>query len=184
LIGKIFVLSAPSGGGKTTLCNKLLETTPRLTRSVSVTTRPPRRGEVEGKDYFFVSRGTFERLRRQKGLLEWTEYAHSFYGTPLGPIQQFLKEGKDVILLLDVRGAREVKKRFRDAVTIFLLPPTFGDLKKRLAGRRTEKKSELVKRLRIAEEEVTQADWYDYVVVNDDLNRALRTLKQIVRRDR
>ena len=184
MTGKIFVLSAPSGGGKTTLCNKLLEAIPRLIRSVSVTTRPPRRGEVEGKDYFFVSRDAFKRLRRQKGLLEWTEYAHSFYGTPLGPIKQFLKEGKNVIFLLDVRGAKAVKKRFKNAVTIFLFPPTFGDLKKRLAGRRTEKKSELAKRLRIAQKEVTQANWYDYVVVNDDLNRALRTLKQIVRRDR
>ena len=184
MTGKIFVLSSPSGGGKTTLCKKLLAKSRRLVRSVSVTTRCPRRGEVNGKDYFFVSEDAFKRLRKRRGLLEWTEYAHSFYGTPLKPLKRSLASGKDVILLLDGRGAREVKKRFKEAVTIFLLPPTLKDLEKRLAGRRTERKSQVTKRLRIAEEEITQAGWYDYVVVNDDLNRALRALKGIVRRGR
>ena len=149
-----------------------------------MTTRPPRRGEIEGKDYFFIPPREFERLKREGGLLEWTEYAHFFYGTPLKPIQAFLSQGKDVVLLLDVRGARGVRKRFKDAVTIFLLPPTLSDLKKRLARRRTEGRAELTKRLRIAEEEMTQVGWYDYVVVNDDLNQALRALQGIVRRGR
>ena len=179
--GRLYILSAPSGCGKTTLCNKLLKTTPGLVRSVSVTTRRPRRGEVHGGDYFFISPETFQQLKRRGGLLEWTEYAHSFYGTPLERLKQILAEGKNVILLLDVRGAFEVKKRFKDAITIFLLPPTLGDLKKRLMRRRTEKKTEIAKRLCLAEQEMAQANWYDQVVVNDDLRRALRALKQIVR---
>ena len=183
-MARIYVVSSPSGGGKTTLCNRLLAAKRGLIRSVSVTTRRPRRGEVDGEDYFFVSQREFRRLKREGGLLEWTEYARSFYGTPLKPLKELLVRGKDVILLLDVRGAREVKKRFKDAITIFLLPPTLSDLRKRLAGRRTEGKSELTKRLRIAEKEMTQVGSYDYVVINDDLNRALRALQGIVRKDR
>lgn len=183
-LGRLYVLSAPSGGGKTTLCNRLLETTPTLVRSVSVTTRSPRRGERDGKDYFFVTREEFQRLKKKRGLLEWTEYARSFYGTPLGPLRESLAEGKDVILLLDIRGAEAVKKRFKDATTIFLLPPSRADLKRRLVGRKTEKKPELLKRLQLAEGEMRVAARYDYVVVNDDLNRALHTLKRIVKRDR
>ena len=174
------MLSGPSGGGKTTLCNKLLKISPNLVRSVSVTTRTPRQDETEGKDYFFVSRNGFEQLRRQKGLLEWTEYNHFFYGTPLRPLREFLKKGKSVILLLDGPGARQVKKRFKEATTVFLLPPSFGDLKKRLAGRRTERKSDLAKRLRIAEKEMSHMGWYDYIIVNDELRRALRALQQVV----
>ena len=181
MTGKIFVLSGPSGGGKTTLCNRLLKISPKLVRSVSVTTRRPRQGEIEGKDYFFVSRNDFGKLRRHKGLLEWTEYNHSFYGTPLQPLREFLKKGKSVILLLDGPGARKVKRRFKEATTIFLLPPSFGDLKKRLAGRRTEKKSDLAKRLRIAEKEMSHIGWYDYIIVNDELHRAVRALRQVVR---
>lgn len=184
MTGKIFVLSAPSGGGKTTLCNKLLKVSPNLVRSISVTTRLPRRGEVEEKDYFFVSREEFKRLRRKRGLLEWTRYAHSFYGTPLKSLRKFLAKGKNVVLLLDRQGAREVKRHFKEATTIFLLPPSVGDLKKRLAKRKTEQKSELTRRLRIAEKEMAHVGWYDYVVVNDDLNRALRALQQIIKRDR
>ena len=178
--GRLYILSAPSGAGKTTLCNKLLRTTPGLVRSVSVTTRPPRRGEVDGKDYRFVSPAAFQRLKRNGGLLEWTEYAHAFYGTPLDPLERFLAEGKDVMLLLDVRGAQEVKKRFKKATTIFLLPPSFEDLKKRLARRRTEKGRDIEKRLHLAKQEMTQMDWYDHVVVNDDIRRAVQVLKKIV----
>lgn len=180
----MYVLSAPSGGGKTTLCNSLLKGTPALVRSVSVTTRRPRRGEKEGEDYFFVSPAAFERLKKKGGLLEWTTYARAFYGTPLAPLKAALQKGKDVILLLDGRGAREVKKRFKSAKTIFLLPPTLADLEKRLVGRRTEKRSVVGRRLRLAKQEIAHADEYDYVVVNDDLNRALRTLKAIVQRNR
>ena len=181
--GRIYVFSGPSGGGKTTLCNKLIQTTRSLVRSVSVTTRRPRRGEREGRDYFFVSRKAFQRLRRNSGLLEWTEYAHAFYGTPLAPLKEAFRKGKDIVLLLDGRGAHALKRHFKRAKTIFLLPPTLEDLKRRLAGRRTEKKSELLKRFRIAEKEIAQANRYDEIVVNDDFNRALRTLKRIVRRD-
>ena len=182
--GHLYILSAPSGTGKTTLCNKLLHTTPGLVRSVSVTTRLPRRGEVDGKDYHFVSPTAFQRLKRSGGLLEWTAYAHAFYGTPLDPLKCFLTEGKDVMLLLDVQGAREVKKRFKKATTIFLLPPSFEDLKKRLARRRTEKERDIEKRLHLAKQEITQVDWYDHVVVNDALYRAVRALKKIVRKGR
>ncbi|MBI4436734.1 MAG: guanylate kinase [Candidatus Omnitrophica bacterium] len=180
--GRLYILSAPSGTGKTTLCNRLLHATPRLVRSVSVTTRPPRRGEADGKDYLFISPEAFRRLKRTGGLLEWTKYAHAFYGTPLSPLKRFLADGKDVILLLDVRGAREVKKHFKEATTIFLLPPSFEDLKKRLSRRRTEKGVEIEKRLRLAKREMTQVDWYDYVIVNDDLRQAVRALKRIIRK--
>lgn len=149
-----------------------------------MTTRSPRRGEQDGKDYFFVTHEEFQRLKKRGGFLEWTKYARAFYGTPLTPLWESLEKGKDIILLLDVQGAAAVKKRFKDATTIFLLPPSRADLKKRLVGRKTEKKPELLKRLHIAEEEMAHASRYDYVVINDDLNRALRTLKGIVERDR
>ena len=178
--GHLYILSAPSGTGKTTLCNQLLHTTRGLVRSVSVTTRPPRRGEVDGKDYCFVSPAAFQLLKRSGGLLEWTKYAHAFYGTPLGPLKRFLAEGKDVMLLLDVQGAREVKKRFKKATTIFLRPPSFEDLKKRLARRRTERGRDIEKRLRLAKQEMAQVDWYDHVVVNDDIRRAVQALKKIL----
>ncbi len=175
-------MSAPSGGGKTTLCRQLLKATPGLVRSVSMTTRRMRRGEVEGKDYLFTSPNTFRRLRREGKLLEWTRYNRSFYGTPLLPLKRALAQGKDVILLLDVRGARVVKRRFKDATTIFLLPPTLEDLKKRLIRRKTEKRSDIVRRLRLAKKEMAQTTWYDHVVVNDRLKQALRALQKIIRR--
>ena len=182
--GRLYVLSAPSGTGKTTLCERLLERTPGLLRSVSVTTRSPRPGEREGKDYFFVSRQQFEHLRRTRGLLEWILYARCFYGTPVAPLREALRKGKKMLLLLDVRGARTLKARFRETITIFLIPPSLVDLKKRLSGRKTEKRGERQRRLRIAEGEMRQAGSYDYVVMNDRLNRALRALKWIVTRDR
>ena len=177
------MLSAPSGTGKTTLCSKLLKAVPGLVRSVSVTTRRPRRGERKGKDYLFIPAEVFRRLRRAGGLLEWTNYSRFFYGTPLDSLKRFLAEGKKVVLLLDVRGARAVKQRFRTrTTTIFLLPPTLGDLKKRLARRSTEENAEIQRRLRLAKHEITQARWYDHVVVNDDIRQALRALQQIIRR--
>lgn len=182
MTGKPFVLSAPSGTGKTTLCNRLLSTTRRLVRSISVTTRRPRRGETEGKDYLFISKKEFYRLRRTGGLLEWTSFSGAYYGTPLRPLNENLANGKDVLLLLDGRGARAVKKRFKGATTIFLLPPSFETLERRLSGRKSEKPSEIRRRLRIAGREMRQSRWYDYAVVNDDLNRALRRLKQIIQK--
>jgi len=179
--GRLFVLSAPSGTGKTTLGNKLLKSNQKLVRSVSVTTRKPRRGEKEGKDYYFISRKEFDRLKRTRGLLEWTTYTHALYGTPIAPLKAMLQEGKDILLLLDVHGARSVKRYFKQATTIFLLPPSFAVLKERLAGRRTEKRRERHKRLQIAQKEMAQAASFDYVIVNDDIRRAHHALQIITK---
>ncbi|MFH1857737.1 MAG: guanylate kinase [Candidatus Omnitrophota bacterium] len=174
------VLSAPSGGGKTTLCRRLIRAVPAFVRSVSVTTRRPRPGERDGKDYFFISRGEFLRLRKNKKLLEWTRYDHAYYGTPLDPLKQTLRKGKTVLLLLDGRGAREVKRHFKSAKTIFLLPPTMKDLRKRLVARKTERRSALMRRLHLAKMEIAQARRYDFTVVNDDLHQAFCALCQIL----
>lgn len=178
---KLFIISAPSGCGKTTLCNKLLEDGLGLANSVSMTTRKPRRGEERGVDYRFVSESVFKKTAKEKGFLEYEENFGSWYGTPRRFVEENIKKGRPVLLSIDVKGAMKVKKVYRNRnVLIFLIPPSIGELKKRLQSRRADRQEDIARRLGIAKKEIGYKDRYDYVVVNDKLDKAYKRLKKII----
>jgi guanylate kinase len=177
----LFVISSPSGGGKTTLVRALLKQFPTAARSVSVTTRPRRASERQGVDYRFVSRETFQRLLARGGLLEWATVHRARYGTPKAPVERALRRGRDVVLSIDVQGARQVRRRFGSrAVLVFLVPPSLDDLKARLVKRRTETLDAIRRRIGAARRELSCVRWYDYAVVNKRLAHAIEQLKAIV----
>ena len=179
--GLVFVLSSPSGGGKTTVVRALLKRLPELSRSVSVTTRPPRPTERGGADYRFISVGAFRRLRQQGRLLEWAKVHQAYYGTPNAPVERALAKGHDCILCIDVQGARQVRRRCGSrAVLMFLAPPSLKDLEARLIKRRTESPEAIRRRLAAARRELACVRWYDYVVVNRRLEQAIGQLEAIV----
>jgi len=178
--GLPIIISAPSGTGKSTLCRKLIEDLPNACYSVSVTTRNPRRGEVEGKDYFFVSRNEFKRKIKIGQLAEWALVHGHYYGTPKDFLERNLLKGKEVILDIDVRGAMKLKRRYPEAVFIFLAPPSFSELKRRLKGRGKNNEATIKKRLTNARWEIGRIKSYDYLVINDRLVNALRNLTCIV----
>jgi guanylate kinase len=176
----VFVITAPSGTGKTTLLQKLLAGDSRLKFSISYTTRPPRPGEVPGRDYFFVSPEEFRRLREAGALVEWVEQFGYGYGTSRQWVQENLAAGDDVIFDLETRGARALKGEFPQATFIFILPPSLEQLKRRLEVRGDLKPGELAHRLEQGRAELAEAHWYDFVVVNDELAVALDQLRAIV----
>jgi len=178
--GLPIIISAPSGTGKSTLCRKLIEDLPNACYSVSVTTRNPRRGEVEGKDYFFVSRNEFKEKIKRGELAEWALVHGHYYGTPKDFLERNLLKGKDVILDIDVRGAMKLKKRYPEAVFIFLAPPSFSELKRRIKGRGKNDEATIKKRLTNARWEIGRIRSYDYLVINDRLVNALRELTCLV----
>lgn len=179
--GRLFVLSAPSGGGKTTLIRRLVRTVPGLVRSVSVTTRRKRPEERDGRDYEFVSLEAFRRLRRAGQLLEWARVHGAFYGTPQPRVRDALRRGKDVVLSLDVQGARQIRRVMgRRAVLIFLLPPSMEQLRRRLMARRTDSQTAIRRRLAAARREIACARRYDYTIVNDRLGRTVAQARAII----
>jgi len=178
--GLLIIISAPSGTGKSTLCKRLIADLEGACYSVSVTTRKPRRGEVKGKDYFFVSREDFKEKVKRGELAEWALVHGHYYGTPRDFLERNLERGKDVILDIDVRGAAKLKKMYPEAVSIFLVPPSFSELERRLRGRRKNSQKSVKKRLRNALGEIRRIKNYDYLVINDRLVDALRELKCIV----
>ncbi|MBI3321046.1 MAG: guanylate kinase [Candidatus Omnitrophica bacterium] len=181
--GRVFVLSGPSGGGKTTVVQRLRRILPGLARSVSVTTRPPRAGERGARAYRFVSPAAFRRLRRAGGLLEWARVHDAWYGTPRRPVLQALAGGRDVVLSIDVQGARQVRRALGNrAVLVFLAPPSMAELRRRLVRRRTDSPAVIRRRLAAARRELACAAWYDHQVVNDRLARAVREVAAIVQR--
>ena len=178
---KLFVVSAPSGSGKTTLCGKLLKDHLGLTRSVSMTTRPPRPGERRGIDYRFVSEKRFRDTIKKNGFLEHEENFGCLYGTPKKFIESSIRKGKSVLLSIDVKGATKVRKQYPEgSVLIFIMPPSLDALKKRLLGRKSEDKKAIAARLKLARREMSHKNQYDYTVVNDRLNAAYKRLKGIV----
>jgi len=181
----IFVLSGPSGSGKTTLRDLLLKDKSvknKFVKSVSFSTRPRRPGEKEGRDYFFVSQGEFCRLKRARKILEWTKYLGYYYGTKKELVEDALKEGKDVLLCLDFKGMRRVKKIYpKKTITIFIVPPSIQELHKRIKGRSLETKDEEVgERVNLAKRELENISLYDFTLRNVNLKQAVKGLKDIV----
>ena len=181
--GKLFVISAPSGSGKTTLSRKLLSDlgSSKLICSISATTRKPRAGERADKDYFFISRKEFFKRKKAHQFLEWAKVLDSFYGTPGKFVQERLNRGENALLSIDVQGARKIKRKVKDAVFIFILPPSFRELESRLKRRSTEGKRQIAQRLRLARREMAHVKEYDYVILNDRLKKALAQLKEIIK---
>ncbi|GMN98595.1 guanylate kinase [Parageobacillus thermoglucosidasius] len=175
------MLSGPSGVGKGTV-RKALFSQPdiNLHYSVSVTTRKPREGEVDGVDYFFKTREEFEQMIRENKLLEWAEYVGNYYGTPIDYVEKTLQEGKDVFLEIEVQGAMQVRKVFPEGLFIFLAPPSLSELEKRIISRGTESAEHIQNRLKAAKEELEMMDAYDYVVENDKVELACERIKAIV----
>ncbi len=178
--GKLIVLTGPSGVGKGTLVRSLLQGHPELVLSISATTRAPREGEVDGKDYFFLSRPKFEEMVKLGELLEWAEFAGNLYGTPRGPALDRMAEGKSVLLEIELLGARQVRKSFPEALTIFILPPSMSELERRLRGRGLDPEEAIARRLQRATEEVEAAGEFKFQIVNDDLEKALGELEGVL----
>lgn len=177
--GYLFVVSAPSGCGKTTIVTRVMRGMRGIRRSVSITTRRPRHGEANRKDYFFVSEQTFKNKVRRGEFLEWAQNFGYYYGTPRRNVLNRLKIG-DVLLTIDVKGAAQVKRKMPDSVLIFIAPPSIGELKKRLAGRGTDGRAQMAHRLAIAKKEMAYSKRYDYIIVNDRLDDAVEKVKSVI----
>lgn len=177
--GIILVLCAPSGTGKTTLTKRLLNEFSRFAFSISYTTRAPRKGEVDGKDYHFVSKETFYTLREEGYFAEWAEVHGNYYGTPKQETLDMLAAGKDVIFDIDVQGASQLHGSFKQGCYVFILPPSRAELEKRLNGRGTDNTTTIAKRIANAEKEMAQAHWFTAWIINDDLERAYDELRSV-----
>jgi guanylate kinase len=174
LPGQLFVISGPSGSGKSTVIRRVLgHQELNLVLSISATTRRPRHGEKDGTDYCFVTTDDFQAARSEGKFLEWAEYNGNYYGSPAEPIYQALSAGKSVLLEIEVNGAILVRKHAPSTVFVFFKPPSFRVLEERLRGRGTEDEPTILRRLRRAREELAEAHWYDYVLVNEDLERCV-----------
>lgn len=178
--GIVYIVSAPSGAGKTSLCNELIDILPDLRHSVSYTTRSPRPGERDGVDYFFVSKNCFDQMVRDGEFAEWAEVHGNHYGTALRTLEENRSRGINLILDIDCQGARQLKSSCGDAVFIFILPPDFSELRRRLEGRKSDSSAVIEARLKVAMSEMQESSWYDYVIVNDVFSDALEKLKSIV----
>ena len=182
--GLLVVISAPSGGGKGTILKELFAKDDNLVLSVSATTRSPRPGEEHGKQYYFLQKEEFEELISQGKMLEYAQYVGNYYGTPREPVEQWMAQGKDVVLEIEVQGGAQIKKLMPGCVSIFILPPSMEVLEKRLRDRGTEEDATVRKRLEKAREEIPHAKDYDYVVFNDRLEDAVEDLRGILRAEK
>lgn len=178
--GKLVVITGPSGVGKGTLVKLLLTRFSELYLSISATTRKPRTGEVNEKDYYFLTPLEFEEMINNGQLLEWAEYAGNYYGTPRPPVEKQIQAGKIVILEIEVLGARQVKKAFSEALLLFILPPSVAELERRLKDRNTDSEEAILKRLAKAKAEIDASAEFDYQIINDDLDLALQQIENII----
>jgi guanylate kinase len=179
-LGKLIVLTGPSGVGKGTLMNAILQRYPELHYSVSATTRSPRPGEVNGKNYHFITRSEFENLVTQGEFLEWAEFAGNCYGTPREAVLNHIQSGKLVVLEIELEGARQIRHSFPSALSIFILPPSFAELEKRIRGRGQDAQEAISRRLNRAEEEIAAADEFDLQIINDDFEQALQEIEKAI----
>lgn len=178
--GNLFIVSAPSGAGKTTLCQKLTSVVPNIRHSVSYTTRAPRKGEKNDRDYTFVDKEEFQRLIEADEFLEWAEVHGNLYGSSIRRLEELRERGIDVILDIDTKGAKQVREKSSDGIFIFILPPSMDALRERLEKRMSNSPDEIELRLRRATDEIRDVKRYDYVIVNNDFAEALMELKAIV----
>lgn len=177
--GKLFIVSGPSGTGKGTICKRLIEETD-VEISVSMTTRQPREGEIDGKSYYFTTKEAFQQAIEDGGFLEWAEVYGNYYGTPKAKVEEKLASGIDVLLEIDIQGALNVKEAYPNGIFIFILPPSMAELRKRITGRGTDSEESINLRLSQTLKEVSYIDKYDYCVVNGELDEAVARVKAIV----
>ena len=182
--GTLFVVSAPSGAGKTSLCHELITLLPGLRYSVSCTTRKPRPGEVDARDYHFVDETTFRGMIKEGAFLEWAEVYGHLYGTPRAPIREWIAQGIDVLLDIDTQGALQIRRHEPEAVSIYILPPSLKVLRRRLEDRKGDAPDEIARRLKKAKDEVKHYHDYMHVVINDDFKFSVRQLEAIVLAER
>jgi len=178
--GLLYIVSAPSGTGKTTLLKRVMDYFPDIKFSISYTTRPPRPGERDGKDYHFISPQRFQEMVKEKAFAEWAEVLGNRYGTPLDSIREIRSQGIDLMLDIDSQGARQIKERFNGGVFIFILPPSLEALEQRLKARGGDEQEVIEFRVAKARDEMKQAVWYNYAVINDNFEEAVEQLKSII----
>lgn len=183
--GSLIVVSGPSGAGKDTICNKVVEEMDNIWISVSMTSRSPRNGEIEGKDYFFITKEEFEKRIEENTFLEFAVvHNNCYYGTPKDKIEEYINNGIDVILVIDIQGALKIKEIVPTALFIFIMPPDMKTLKKRLIGRKTENKEKILERFQTAYNEINNFKKYNYVVVNDEIDKAVDKVKSIIKSEK
>ena len=179
--GTLIVLSGPSGAGKGTICNELLKQVDTLSLSISMTTRSPRESEVDGKDYYFVTKEQFEEDIKKGNFLEYAKvHGDNYYGTPKRKVEESLASGKDIILEIDIQGALEVKEKMEESIFIFIMPPSMRELKDRLIKRNTESKDKIIERFKNAYKEINEVTKYNYIVINDEIQNAVDKVKAII----
>lgn len=182
--GRIFVISGPSGAGKSTLIKGIRERIKDIGYSVSHTTRKPRVGEKDGKDYFFVDKGKFREMINSNAFVEWAQVYDDYYGTSYSSLTSKLNAGQDIILDIDIQGAKNIKEKIVDSILIFILPPSREILEQRLRERATDSAEALTKRIALAAKELDNCRWYDYLIINDDLEMATKALEAVILADR
>lgn len=179
--GMLVLFSGPSGVGKDTVLDIILDKDEKLQRSISLTTREKRSGETDGEDYYFITKDEFSKMVDDGQVLEYAQYGENIYGTPKAPVDKWLKEGKTVILKIEVKGAQKIRELYPDALSIFLLPPSMQILEDRIRKRGTESEQDIEKRLEIAKNEILRSADYDFVVVNDDIDEASNNVLNIIK---
>ncbi len=182
--GLLIVLSGPSGSGKNTVCDELKKNNSNIWESISMTSRKPRNGEINGKAYYFVSEEEFEKNIKEDKMLEYAKFAGNYYGTPRDSVQKHLNKGEDVILVIEIQGALQIKKKIPQALFIFLLPPSMKELKRRLIDRHTESEDKIMERFETAYKEINELSKYNYVIVNDKIKTATDKLEAIIKAER
>jgi len=180
----VIIVSAASGSGKTTIIKHLLEKMPGVKRSISYTTRPPREGEKQQEDYIFLSREEFEKKIEKGELLEWEENFGHYYGTSKAQLDEAIEKKEDLILSIDVKGARKVREKIPESISIFVMPPSVEELRSRLEGRNTDQETDVSQRLKESEREIASSDEYDYVIVNEEIEKAVDELYSIIEKER
>jgi len=180
----IIVVSAPSGSGKTTLVEQVIKEMPEMRFSISCTTRRPRQGEEEKKEYYFISEENFKKKIQNKEFLEWEEKFGNYYGTPLSVFQNALDNGEDIILSIDVKGAAAIKAKFPESISVFIMPPSTKELENRLRGRNTDVEEEVEMRIGESKEEMKKAGQYDYLIINEDLSKAAKELISVIKSEK